>query len=136
MSMQAAKVVPFDFRSDFSYEEAEPEKVKLSPEEVLALITKVREDTIAEASRQKTEDAMERLELAAADLRSALADLTELMSIIDVAGYDARTEEKMRSKGDSLARRLLDGQGDLFAAAGRLIARLDKSPASKARSPA
>lgn len=128
MTRAANLLSPFDFRSDFSQQETGPGEVRLTPEEVVALIGKVRADTIAEAQRQQSTDTLERLEGAAATLRDALGQVVGLMSQIEAIGYDGASEERLRAAVNLTAARLIDGQGELFAAAGDLSAKLDNAP--------
>ncbi len=130
MTDAARLLEPFDFRADFSPREASAGEVRLTPEEVIALIGKVRADTIAEAERRQSEDTLERLESAAADLRSALGQVVELMSLIEAAGYDMPVEDRMAGALRMAAARLIDGQGELFTASGDLSAKLDKPPSA------
>ena len=124
-------LAPFDFRADFAPPEAAveagPETIRLTAEEVLALISKVRSDALAEAARQETAETLDRLEAVAGAMRTALADMVQLMGQIEAAGYDTATEERLRGTLNAAARRLIDGQGDLFERQRSLSARLDKT---------
>lgn len=133
MTNAARLLSPFDFRADFSQQDAGPGEVRLTPEEVVALIGKVRADTIAEAQRQQSTDTLDRLETAAAALRDALGQVVGLMSQIEAACYDAATEDRLRGVIHLTATRLIDGQGELFAAAADLSAKLDNAPSGGPR---
>lgn len=133
MSSATRLLAPFDFRADFSQQETGPAEVRLTPEEVIALIGKVRADTIAEAQRQQSTETLERLEGAASALREALGQVVGLMSQIEAIGYDGASEERLRAAVNLTATRLIDGQGDLFAAVREFSTKLDNAPAGGPR---
>lgn len=129
MTDRAVKAVtPFDFRADFGpqpediAEEAEPARVSFTGEEVAGLIAQVRAETLAEVAAMKAEAESERLSKVTAEVRRALGEVVQLMSLIEAARFDAETEERLRGAVESLAARLIDGQGDLFAGAGQDVA--------------
>lgn len=128
MRQATRTLTPFDFRSDFSSPAAAPDQVMLTAEEVAGLIAKVRADTLAEVTRQQSQEALDRLDAAAAALRETLAQMVQLMSLVETAGYDAAREERLRGTLDGAARRLIDGQGELFAVMNDLSASLDNPP--------
>ncbi|MFN7056018.1 hypothetical protein [Hyphomonas sp.] len=133
-AMQAgARAVPFEFRADFAAPEmqadAGPDSIRLTAEEVFALITKVRRDTLAEAARGEVQAALAQVEAVAGTLREVMGDMVQLMGQIEAAGYEAAVEARMRVRLEAAARRLIDGQGELFGAAATLSRGLDK-PAS------
>lgn len=125
MTDRAVKAVtPFDFRADFGpqpeeFVEAEPARVSFTGEEVAGLIAQVRAETLAEVAAMKAEAESERLSKVTGEVRRALGEVVQLMSLIEAARFDTETEERLRGAVESLAARLVDGQGDLFAGAGQ-----------------
>ena len=124
MTARAVKsVTAFEFRSDFGpqAEEAatEPALVSFTGEEVAALITQVRAETLAEVAKIKTQTESERLSAVTAELTQALDEITEVMRLIASSQYHATTEARLRSLIDGAAARIAGGQGDLFAEIGQ-----------------
>ncbi|MGA1343284.1 MAG: hypothetical protein ACO33A_09615 [Hyphomonas sp.] len=124
MSMRAVKsVTPFDFRADFGpqLEEAAtgPTRVSFTGEEIAALMTRVRIQTLAEAAKMRTENEIERLAAVTAELTRALDEIAEVMRLIASSQYEASTETRLRGLIDGAAARIVSGQGDLFAVTGR-----------------
>lgn len=135
---EAARILsPFDFRPDFAAPPpAEAGEVRLSAEEVVALISRVRSDAFAEISRQEAQetlDRLDRLDRVTATMRDVLSDLLKMMQIIDAAAYDTGTNAQLRSTVTGLAQRLLDGQGDLFGLTRDLSEKLDNAPTAGRR---
>ena len=128
MADAARLLSPFDFRSDFTAPPAEAGEVRLSAEEVVALIAKVRADTLAEMSRQEAQETLDRLDRVTATMRDVLADLLKVMQLLDSAAFDETTSARLRSTVTGLAQRLLDGQGDLFGLSRDLSETLDNGP--------
>ena len=118
----------FDFRSDFTAPPAEAGDVRLSADDVVALIAKVRADTLAEISHQKAQETLDRLDRVSATMREVLSDLLKVMQILDSAAFDEATSAPLRSTVTGLAQRLLDGQGDLFGLTRDLSETLDNTP--------
>lgn len=121
MSTRAVKsVTPFDFRADFGPQTedvaADAARVSFTGEELAALITQVRAETLAEVAKLKTESESERLAAVSAELAQALAEISEVMRLIAASQYQASTEARLRSLIDGAAARIVSGQGDLFAA--------------------
>jgi hypothetical protein len=129
------RAVAFEFRADFAAPEAGPDTLRLTAEEVFALIARVRRDALAEAARSEAQAALAQVEAVAATLRGVLADMVQLMGQIEAAGYEAATEARMRASLEAAARRLIDGQGELFAAPVLPGRGLDKAAGSGAGSP-
>jgi hypothetical protein len=124
MSMRAVKsVTPFDFRADFGPQREEaaasPARVSFSGEEIAALMTKIRIQTLAEAAKMSTENEIERLAAVTAELTRALDEIAEVMRLIASSQYEASTEARLRSLIDGASARIVSGQGDLFAVTGR-----------------
>jgi len=128
MPEAARTLSTFDFRSDFTAPPAEAGDVRLSAEEVVALIAKVRADTLAEISRQEAQETLDRLDRVSATMREVLSDLLKVMQLLDSAAFDEATSAPLRSTVTSLAQRLLDGQGDLFGLTRDLSETLDNAP--------
>ena len=128
MSQAARTLSAFDFRSDFAAPPAEAGEVRLSGEEIVALIAKVRTDTLAEVSRQETQETLDRLDRVTATMRDVLADLLTLMQLVEAATGEDETRTHLRATVTGLAQRLLDGQGDLFGLTRDLSETLDNAP--------
>ena len=134
MTEAARTLSPFDFRPDFAVAPpAEAGEVRLSAEEVVALISRVRSDALAEVSRQEAQETLDRLDRVTATMRDVLSDLLKLMQIMDSAAYDTGTSAQLRSTVTGLAQRLLDGQGDLFGLTRDLSEKLDNAPTAARR---
>lgn len=128
MTEAARLLSPFDFRSDFTAPPAEAGEVRLSADEVVALIAKVRADTLAEISRQEAQETLHRLDRVTATMRDVLSDLLKVMQLLDSAASDEATSTRLRGTVTGLAQRLLDGQGDLFGLTRDLSEKLDNAP--------
>lgn len=123
MNTRAVKsVTPFEFRSDFGPQPedvaADPARVSFTGEEIAALITQVRAETLADVAKLKTETESERLAAVTAELSQALDEIAEVMRLIAASQYQANTEARLRSLIDGAAARIVSGQGDLFAVTG------------------
>jgi hypothetical protein len=123
----------FDFRTDFTAPPADAGEVRLSAEEVVALIAKVRADTLAEISRQEAQETLDRLDRVTATMRDVLSDLLKLMRLVEVATEEDETRKHLRATVTGLAQRLLDGQGDLFGLTRDLSEKLDNAPSGGRR---
>lgn len=124
MTARAVKSVSaFDFRPDFGPQPeevlADPTRVSFTGEEIAALITQVRAETLAEVAKIKTETESQRLSAVTAELTQALDEITEVMRLIASTQFHATTEARLRSLIDGAAARIAGGQGDLFAEIGR-----------------
>ena len=134
MSETARRLSAFDFRPDFApLPTPEPGEVRLSADEVVALIARVRSDALAEVSRQEAQETLDRLDRVTATMRDVLSDLLKLMQIIDGAASDEASRGQLRSTVNGLAQRLLDGQGDLFGLTRDLTETLDNAPSGGRR---
>jgi hypothetical protein len=81
MTARAVKSVSaFDFRADFGPQAeevaADPARVSFTGEEVAALITQVRAETLAEVAKMKSVTESERLSAVTAELTQALDEIT------------------------------------------------------------
>ena len=123
----------FDFRTDFTVPPVDAGEVRLSAEEVVALIAKVRADTLAEISRQEAQETLDRLDRVTATMRDVLSDLLKLMQLVEVATEEDETRKHLRATVTGLAQRLLDGQGDLFGLTRDLSEMLDNAPSGGRR---
>lgn len=123
----------FDFRTDFTAPPTDAGEVRLSAEEVVALIAKVRADTLAEISRQEAQETLDRLDRVTATMRDVLSDLLKLMQLVEVATEEDETRKHLRATVTGLAQRLLDGQGDLFGLTRDLSEMLDNAPSGGRR---
>lgn len=124
MTTRAVKsVATFDFRPDFGpqgeSDATDPSRVSFTGEEVAALITQVRADTLAEVAKMKSVTESERLSAVTAELSQALDEISQLMRLIASCQYHATTEARLRSLIDGAAARIAGGQGDLFAEIGQ-----------------
>jgi hypothetical protein len=123
----------FDFRTDFTAPPADAGEVRLSAEEVVALIAKVRADTLAEISRQQAQETLDRLDRVTATMRDVLSDLLKVMRLVEAATEEDETRKHLRATVTGLAQRLLDGQGDLFGLTRDLSEKLDNAPSGGRR---
>jgi hypothetical protein len=123
----------FDFRTDFTAPPADAGEVRLSAEEVVALIAKVRDDTLAEISRQRAQETLDRLDRVTATMRDVLSDLLKVMQLVEAATEEDETRKHLRATVTGLAQRLLDGQGDLFGLTRDLSEKLDNAPSGGRR---
>lgn len=123
----------FDFRTDFTAPPADAGEVRLSAEEVVALIAKVRDDTLAEISRQQAQETLDRLDRVTATMRDVLSDLLKVMQLVEAATEEDETRKHLRATVTGLAQRLLDGQGDLFGLTRDLSEKLDNAPSGGRR---
>jgi len=123
----------FDFRTDFTAPPADAGEVRLSAEEVVALIAKVRADTLAEISRQEALETLDRLDRVTATMRDVLSDLLKVMQLVEAATEEDETRKHLRATVTGLAQRLLDGQGDLFGLTRDLSEKLDNAPSGGRR---
>lgn len=126
MTQRAVKAVtPFDFRADFGPQPEEvpltedPARVSFTGEEIAGLIAQVRAETLTEVARARAEAESERLAKVTAEMKLALGDIVQLVGHIEAARFDSETDERLRATIESIALRLIDGQGDLFAGAGQ-----------------
>lgn len=133
MPQTARTLSAFDFRPDFSAPPAEAGEVRLSAEEVVALIARVRADTLAEVSRQEAQETLDRLDRVTATMRDVLCDLLKLMQLVEAATDADETRIHLRATVTGLAQRLLDGQGDLFGLTRDLSEKLDNAPSAGRR---
>jgi hypothetical protein len=120
MTQRAMKSVePLEFCADFSAPgtAAPPpeERVSLTAGEIVALVSKIRSDTLAEAAAAQAHETQARLEATSAELAQALGALVQLMAQIEAASYAQPVEEAMRARIRAAAQHLLDGQTELFA---------------------
>lgn len=133
MAEAARSLSPFDFRTDFSPAPAEPGALRLTAEEVAALIAQVRADTLAEVSRQEAQETLDRLDRVTATMRDVLADLLQVMQLVEASTNGDEGKAALRSTVTGLAQRLLDGQGDLFGLTRDLSEKLDNAPSGGRR---
>jgi len=124
MTARAIKsVTPFDFRADFGPQPEEiaddPARASFTGEELAALITQVRAETLAEVAQRGAETENERLSAVTAELAQAMEEIAEVMRLIESIQFHATTEARLRSLIDGAAARIVSGQGDLFAETGR-----------------
>lgn len=130
---RAVKAInPFEFRADFApsvepvvQAPEGPDRISLTGEELAALLAQARQEALAEAARQARTDDLGQLRSFGAELAQVLADLVALTGHIEAAQYDSATEGRARALIDGAARRIIDGQGELFAVCKDLVTRLD-----------
>ena len=127
MTQRAVKAVtPFAFRADFGPQPEDvpatedPARVSFTGTEIAGLIAQVRAETLAEVARARAEAESERLANVTAEMKRALGEIVQLVSHIEGAKFDTGTEDRLRREIEAIARRLIDGQGDLFAGAGQI----------------
>ncbi len=120
MTQRAVKSVePLEFCADFTgpgkARSPAEERISLTADEVVALVSKIRSDALAEAAALHDREAQARLETATAQITSGLGALVQLMGQIEAASYAQTAEDAMHSHIRAAAQHLLDGQGELFA---------------------
>lgn len=118
---------PFAFEADFSAPERAPEAetVTLPAAELAALGAQLKSEAVAEARAALDADALERLECAVQRLASALEDMSALAERLDTLGRAGALPADVARLAEMAARRIADGQGELFAACQSLTGRLD-----------
>lgn len=130
---RAVKAInPFEFRADFAPANPlvplvadGPDRISLTGQELAALIAQARQEALAESARQAGLDDLGRLRSLGGELSQVLADLVALAAHVEAVQYDTATENRVRALIDNAARRIIDGQGDLFAFSKDLVSRLD-----------
>lgn len=127
MTLKAIKtVVPFDFRSDFCAVKSEDapaersisedeDRVVLKTEEFAALLMTIRAEGVADAEARADAGRVEHLESAVTAMQQALGDLVALTSHIEATSRSSHEAERSAELIRSVAQRIIDGQGDLFA---------------------
>lgn len=118
---------PYDFQADFSAPKPapEPDTVTLPATELAALGAQLRGEAAAEARALIDAEALAGLETAIERLSGALADLSALAERLDALGRAGALPEDVARLADMAARRIADGQGDLFATCQSLAATVD-----------
>jgi len=108
-------VQPFEFQSDFSAPKSvEPGRVELSAEDFASLLGQARAEGLMEGRAAAASEDAARMDAAAEKLNAALKDLVKLAEYLEAsAGKDGAPAE-VRALIKSAAKRLIDGQGDLF----------------------
>jgi hypothetical protein len=125
MTQRAMKqVLPFDFRSDFgpqiipAPEPASPETqggMSISPAELADLLSQARMEGIEEGMLRLRREEDDRLQAVTQKLNQALANLVALAGHLESSAYDQDMTETSLRLINATARRIIDGQGDLFA---------------------
>lgn len=121
MTQRAVKSVqPFEFRSDFTLpaepEQPQREQMDLSAPELARLLSQARAEGLAEATRLEATQTEERMQAVTLKLNEALADLVTLARHIETGAYEGLDVAKSLDLINATAQRIIDGQGDLFAA--------------------
>jgi hypothetical protein len=116
------QVQPFAFQSDFGPQpiEAAPaaaplSQVTLSPAELAALLADARADGLAEGAARALRAEDDRLQAVTGKLNQALANLVALAGHLEAGANDSHATETALRLINATARRIIDGQGDLFA---------------------
>jgi hypothetical protein len=120
MSKQTkSSIEAYEFRADFESKPDTPvaEQVKMDAAELATLLAQARSEGVAEALAQVQREDAQRLDGVAGQLNGALANLVELAGHLDAASTDAALAETSMQLINSAAKRIVDGQGDLFSAA-------------------
>ncbi len=125
MTQRALKqILPFDFRSDFGpqiipapeTEAAAPSSaVTMSPIELADLLSEARAEGIREGKAHLRREEDERLQSVTQKLNQALANLVALASHLEASAYDQDMADTSLRLINATARRIIDGQGDMFA---------------------
>jgi|TARA_R110002020_G_scaffold105961_2_gene246870 hypothetical protein len=121
MTQRAVKSVQaFEFRSDFTLptepEQPPREQMDLSAPELARLLSEARAEGLAEATRLEASQTEERMQAVTLKLNDALADLVTLARHIETGAYEGLDVAKSLDLINATAQRIIDGQGDLFAA--------------------
>jgi len=110
-------VQPFDFQSDFAApKQAEPGRVELSAAEFASYLSQARAEGLIEGQSAAASEDAARMDAAAQKFTAALRDLLKLAEHLDATSGADGTPDAVRALIKSAAQRLIDGQGDLFAA--------------------
>jgi flagellar biosynthesis/type III secretory pathway protein FliH len=126
MNQRAVKQIqPFEFRSDFGPQTetafaqplAEPAdaRLRLEPAELAMLLSQARAEGLAEGLARVDDAGQERLQSVTNSLNQALANLVALAGHLEASAIDAQMAETSLRLINATARRIIDGQGDLFA---------------------
>lgn len=109
---------PFTFEADFTPPAKTPpvETVTLPAADLAALGAQFKGEAMAEARAGLDADTVARLESAIERLAGALTDLSTLAERLDRLGHEGHLPEDVARLAEMAARRVSDGQGDLFAA--------------------
>lgn len=112
-----ASIQPFEFQSDFSPPKAEePGRVEMRAEDFASLLAQARAEGLMEGRAITAKEEAARMESAAEKVGTALRDLVKLAEYLEAASGGGGAPSEVRALIKSAAQRLIDGQGDLFAA--------------------
>lgn len=134
MTQRAVKTVQeFEFRADFGPQELrlvpEPEpapapppapepaegQITLTGPELAMLLSEARAEGLAEGRQKTAAQEHERLQLVTGKLNQALANLVALAGHLEATAYDSDMSETSIRLINATAKRIIDGQGDMFA---------------------
>lgn len=127
MDRAVKSIQAFTFQSDFrpmetgvdlvvDPQDAETDgNISLSPHELAELLSVARAEGIEEALRLRSEKEGERLAGVTNQLDGALENLVALAKHIEASGFKQEMSEASLRLINKAARRIIDGQGDLFS---------------------
>lgn len=133
MTRRAVKTVQdFEYRSDFGPQEldlvTEPEPTEEAPSalkegqitltgpELAMMLSEARAEGLVEGREQASQDDDDRVQLVTNKLNEALANLVALAGHLEASAYDSAMSETSLRLINATAKRIVDGQGDLFSA--------------------
>ncbi len=123
MMQRAVKTLqPFEFRNDFGPQavpapaaEMHESLVTVTPAELAGLLAEARREGLEEGLARNRRDSEERLQSATSKLNQALANLVALAGHLEASAFDSDMTDTSMRLINATARRIIDGQGDMFA---------------------
>ena len=134
MKRAVKTIYPFEFSSDFSspsppeQPEAETGTITVSTDELVQYLLQMRAEGAAEARANCRQQEAERLEGVASELTRVLADLVALTGHLEAGAYTEEFKTTSLHTITACAKRIIDGQRDLFIDREEIVANL--SPTS------
>lgn len=124
MNRAVKSLQPFEFRSDFrafANEDTAPAEteaegqITLTGHELAELLSFARSEGIAEALQLQNQEDSKRLSGVTSKLNEALANLVALAEHLENVGAGSDIADTSLQLINAAAKRIIDGQGDLFA---------------------
>lgn len=114
----AARVTPFQFRSDFdsSAEAQAPrdDRISLSVAELAALLEDTRQSTATLIRDEQLQAQGEALRATTDQLKSALANIVQLAETLERIDLSKEDRDDINAQVCRIASEMIDGQGNLF----------------------
>ena len=120
MKRAVKSIHPFEFNADFSVstppEETAPEAgtITVSTDELVQYLLQMRAEGAAEARAGFQDEQAKRLEAVAAELTGVLGDLVALTGHLEASAYAEEFKQTSLQTITACAKRIIDGQRDLF----------------------